>query len=345
VVLNDISELPGGATGYAQLRSSIPMAATHGQRFILRDENASRTVGGGEILYVAARRFARNRRGEDAFLDTLRHGSDEQRVECVLTAAGFDSLAPLRISALTAVPVGRIESIIADLTESKKLQSIGGSDVRVTNDAINMLAERLNRWLRNHHQRNPDAPGCAADTVVGWLERKSAHGLGRILLDRYLAEGAVKQRGRFVCLPEFAPAMSAQDERLMTLMLDEFRNNRFQPPSPAELGNVMSAKPPRVRKLIEIALASEELVRIDNDMLLHAETEVELREKVATVIKSSNGATVGEIRETLNTTRKYVVPLLEYLDRVGITRRDGDRRFLNHQAAETVDGSKPEVSS
>ena len=69
-------------------------------------------------------------------------------------------------------------------------------------------------------------------------------------------------------------------------------------------------------------------MRVADDFYLHAEAEAELRRRVAERLTGGAGATVAEVRDLLGTTRKYAVPVCEYLDRIGLTRREGDRRVL-----------------
>ena len=84
----------------------------------------------------------------------------------------------------------------------------------------------------------------------------------------------------------------------------------------------------RWERLATLAVALGELIEVAPRMYIHAETEPLLRSKVAEVVNREGGATVSKIREELDSSRKYVVPFMEYLDRVGFTKRVGDQRVL-----------------
>jgi selenocysteine-specific elongation factor len=198
----------------------------------------------------------------------------------------------------------------------------------VVSAAIDDLARRLSHWLQRHHQAHADLPGRTLDGVLGWLTRWCGRDAARGLLDRFLKQGTIAQLGQFVCLPAFAPALSAADEKHLTAMLSEIKQGGFQPPLLDALSMASKGDKKRWERLATLAVALGELVLIEPKMYLHAETEKRLRTEVAGLIRARGPQTVAEIREMLQSSRKYVVPFVEYLDRIGFTRRVGDRREL-----------------
>lgn len=111
-------------------------------------------------------------------------------------------------------------------------------------------------------------------------------------------------------------------------MVEEIRAGGFQPLSPADMACTAGIDRKRWERLATLSVALGELVPIDAKILLHADVERSLREKVAALIGEKREVTVAEVREAVASSRKYVVPFLEYLDRIGFTRRMGDGRVL-----------------
>src|SRR5205807_8799772 len=95
---------------------------------------------------------------------------------------------------------------------------------------------------------------------------------------------------------------------------------------PSSFAAAAGGNAPSLRDLFEVCVADGDLVRINDDIYLHSETEAEMRRLIQERLSAGPGLTVAEIRDLLGTTRKYAVPLCEYLDRAGVTRRDGDLR-------------------
>jgi selenocysteine-specific elongation factor len=156
----------------------------------------------------------------------------------------------------------------------------------------------------------------------------TSKGLARPVFDRFTNSKIVKMFGQFVCLPEFAPELTAGDEKILAAMLEQIRAGRFQPPLLDDLKIAPKPDRKRLERLATLAVATGELVKIEAKMYLHVDAERELRDRVSALIAARGGVTVAEVREEVGSSRKYAVPFLEHLDRVGFTKRIEDRRVL-----------------
>lgn len=327
VLLADQVLHPGEDT-YAQLRSGEPITAVYGQHFIIRDETATRTIGGGIVLRPNARRKRRTNNVERDMLRRLEEGDAADRVEQVLRVAGFDVPTDLQLCARAGVELDDLPAVLASLDQTGRRFAVAGTNAKVVPAALDDLTERLTRWLSAFHTENPELPGRPIDAVLGWLERRTQRGLGRPLLDRLIRTETLKPLGRFICLPAFAPELSQADEKLLAAVVEEIRAGGFQPPTLDGLSVSGQADRKRRERLATLAVAFGELIRIDGKLYLHADTEQRLRDAVARLIEEKGSVTVAEVRESLGSSRKFVVPFLEYLDRAGFTKRTGDRRIL-----------------
>ncbi|MEK6675645.1 MAG: selenocysteine-specific translation elongation factor [Planctomycetota bacterium] len=335
VVLLQGEYLEPGAEMYAQLRSGEPLIATHGQRFILRDASATRTIGGGVVLSPNARR---RRRHADLGLDVLEgldHGDQDARVAQVLRMAGFNRPPDLAICAQAGVELEQVPAILLQLQSTKNWITLEGTDVRVSPAALEDFTLRLVDWVERYHRGHPDEPGRNVDSVVGWLERTAGRGVARPMLDSIVKKGRLKSLGRFICAPAFAPALSTADEKLFRAIVEEIQSGAFQPPGTDELKCAAQVERKRVERLVTLGVALGELVRIEPKMYVHREVERRMREVVGELIGRAGSVSVAEIREALHSSRKFVVPFVEYLDRIGFTRRVEDRRVLVNVDQET----------
>ncbi|MCK4661143.1 MAG: SelB C-terminal domain-containing protein, partial [Phycisphaerae bacterium] len=318
---------PGGES-LAQLRLADPVVVEYGQRFILRQENASRTIGGGRVLRFGSRRrrraFVTNAAGLEAMLSV----EPLHRLEEVLRMAGFSRPGDLALSAATGIHVDQMAEHLGELEQGGRLVSVPGCTATVSVATLDDLLGRAERWLERFHLSNAEEPGCLTDRFVGWLDRKSRKGVGRPLFDRLVKAKRVKVMGKYVCLPKFAPALSAQDERILADIVDELEQTAFQPPAPSQLRAAVRCDAKRIERLLKIAVAHGALVRIDVNICLAAPVEERLRDTIREMLAGGAEVTVASLRERLGSTRKYMVPILEYLDRVGFTRRMGDTRVL-----------------
>lgn len=329
VVLHGTAQLGEGESAYAQLRSGQSLTATFGQRFILRDESATRTLGGGVVLRPIG---IRKRRSEQADIDSLNRleiGDAALRVREVLRAAAFAHPSELQVCAQTGLELHDIPAILEQLRAQSQWVLVPGTGTWVVPETLDDLAARTAAWLERHHLAHADSPGRPIDTVLGWLERVTKNrALARPLLDHFQGRKLIKLLGRFVCLPAFAPVISAADEKLLAAMIAQIHAGRFQPPSPAEFAEANAVDRKRLQRLLTLAVAQGDLLSIDGTIYLHSDSESEMRKIVGDLIEKEGGASVAQIRESLQSSRKYVVPFVEYLDRVGFTKRAGDLRAL-----------------
>lgn len=325
VLLSD-DALPPGASGYVQLRCAETVAATFGQRFIVRDENAARTAGGGIVLRAAPRRISARMTDDVAGLKELHEGTPQDRVAEVLRAARFHAPSPERIALDAGITYDDVTSTLETLVSDERVQLLGPSQSPVATQFMRAFLNRACTWLRNRHQRNPDEPGCLRETFIGYLERKSDRPIAKMLRDRLIETGEVKAMGRYICLKEFAPALSNQDEKVLAAMLDAFTAAGFQPPNESKLVTLTGATPQRIRKLLKVACALGDLAEIGGAVYLRADRAEELRSIARKLFADDGPFTLSQLRQALDTTRKFVVPLAEYLDRIGFTSRTGDKR-------------------
>lgn len=328
VVLLEGEGLPPGESAYAQLRSKDPIAAAYGQRFIIRDENATRTIGGGVVLRPVTRRRRRETATELHSLKRLEEGQATNRVEEVLRLAGFTKPTDLQLCGRAGVELDELPTVLQQLKARDRWVPIAGTEHNAVPAAVNDLAGRLEAWLERYHRSHPELPGRPVDSLLGWIERMTNRSLARPLFDKFVENKTLKVFGRFVCLPAFAPSLSSADERLLAAMIAEIRQGGFAPPSLDTLSVASQADRKRWERLATLAVAQGELVQIDSKVYLHADSEQRLRTKVADLIHECGGVTVAQVREALDSSRKYVVPFVEYLDRIGFTRRIEDRRVL-----------------
>src|SRR5205807_3802087 len=133
---------------------------------------------------------------------------------------------------------------------------------------------------------------------------------------------------RRIAQADFKPKLSGNLRKLKDKLVTAFSEARFQPPEPASFANQAGGNAASLKDLLELCVAEGYLVQIADEVYLHSETEADMRRLLRDKLAAGRGMTVAEIRDLLGTTRKYAIPLCEYLDRIGLTRRDGDLRML-----------------
>ena len=149
------------------------------------------------------------------------------------------------------------------------------------------------------------------------------------LVARLNADGQIAGGQRMVSHGDRAPKLTQAQRRNKQQVIDSIREAGLTPPTRKELAKLLGTGEAALRPIIELAVLEGELVHLEQDMYLHVDSEPTLREKVAAIDGiATAGVTVSQAREALGVSRKYAIPLVVYLDRVGVTRKEGDLRFL-----------------
>ena len=143
-------------------------------------------------------------------------------------------------------------------------------------------------------------------------------------------EAATLPRGtcrRGVALVGHGPKLSQNEQKLIVQLVEQYRQASVSPPTVKEMQQQATKNQSSVPQLIALAAADGQLVEVSSELYLHADVARSIRESLVGPL--AGGLTVSQIREILNTSRKFAVPICEYLDRAGFTKRQGDVRVLS----------------
>ena len=187
--------------------------------------------------------------------------------------------------------------------------------------------------MGEHLAANPRLAGVPRGEWPGWMPRSCPAKLRPALAEWILAAGHAAVTGAHVVPRGHAAAMSAEDQALLDGLLGEFQAGAFQPPALEALRVRTVKNEKRVRQLVELAVARGQLVRIADGIWLHGERWNELVAGVSAAILARGAISVADVRTLTNSSRKFIVPILEKLDAAGVTKRDGDLRRLGPKAA------------
>jgi len=148
------------------------------------------------------------------------------------------------------------------------------------------------------------------------------------LLPRMLSAGRLVERKGLLALPEHREQFNSAEQQLLQNVETLFRSHLFDPPGPQEIADQMRAALPQVQRVLRILTEQQKLVRVDQDLLFHAEAVTTAKERLVSHIQQNGGLESVKFKYLLDTSRKYAIPLLDYFDKIGVTRRVGYTRHL-----------------
>ena len=323
------TQLAPGEAGMAQLFLGEPAVASWNQPFVLRSESPVQTIGGGRVLVPCAHKLRHSEPGVDRALQNLMSTDPLERAAGAIYFAGTRPWQP-RDLARTA-GVSEAVELSRRLNEQGTLVTLKLTPQRsllLHRDVCEELAARLEGLLKKMHEREPLRLNFDVKGLVSQLAYLAEPPVLEALLERMHAAGRVRISPRGVSLVGQGPKLSQGEQKLYEQLVQTYREAGFHVPTVKEVQQGVTKNRQAVAQLLTLAAASGDLVEISAELYLHADVEAQVRESLRTKLANSQGMTLSEIREFLETSRKYAVPFCEYLDRIGFTQRQGDLRLL-----------------
>ena len=318
VRLLDRETIPPGADGLAQLLLVKPVCLSKGDLFIIRQLSPACTLGGGEVLDPYPPRHKRFAHDVIAALATLERGSPDdvvlqalrQREPCTRaeiagvlphTAAEIDEILARLLGAELAVDLGRSLYSAAGWTE---------------------ITARVTALLQGFHERYPLRNGQGKEEVRRQLGLHSR--VFNEVIQRLSADEAVAEEQGALRLFGFRIGLDARQEETANALLAALEREPFAPPSLAEVRKTLALD----EDFLTVLAAQGRIIRLDTDLVYSRKAYAQAVARVREFLGREGRATVAQVRDAFGTSRKYVLPLLEQMDRDGVTRRHGDERTL-----------------
>ncbi|MDZ4179457.1 MAG: selenocysteine-specific translation elongation factor [Coriobacteriia bacterium] len=325
VLLADEAELTPGSSGLAQVRLEEPLAPRYGDHFIIRSYSPVYTIGGGIVLDVLPPRRTTLKDHERELLEALLVG-DLSRAAVGLLSARAMPMTSAEVANALGVP----RAGVADDLNRAKLErlKVGPDTYMVTAGALDELVAGVERELLAFHAADPKATGIAAGALRDRVDRRLSNRVFDAVLERAADAGlAVVDRGQ-VRHPAAAVTALADLEGALASLGPLLHGQGLAPSTVAELAAEAGVDPGVARKALSQLASQGAVVRLGPELHFDAAAIMGARERLTLYITQHGPATVGQLRDALGVSRKYVIPLLEYFDAQGVTKRDGDARIL-----------------
>ncbi|HSE95356.1 MAG TPA: selenocysteine-specific translation elongation factor, partial [Methylomirabilota bacterium] len=325
VHLLEAEELAPGQRGYVQLRLEAPVVALPRDRYVIRSYSPMITIGGGELLDVAPAK-ARRSHALAGRLARLEGGGPAVVVEEHLRRVGPGGARTADLRARTPFGPAALREGLAELTTRGRTLLVD-REWYVHVEAAERLGEEAVAALRAFHAREPLRPGMSKEelrTRLGGVEeRVFLH-----LLERVMAAGTIAVERDKVRLASHQVRLDPRQQATVDGLEAEFRQAGVTPPTLEEAFAKLGLTRVDEQALAQILLDGRRLVRVREGLYFHAEPLREAQARVIALLRERREISPQDMKELLGISRKYAIPLLEYLDAQRVTVRVGDKRVL-----------------
>jgi selenocysteine-specific elongation factor len=317
----DRDRIPPGEDAFVRLTLDRPIGALAGDRLVLRDAGAMRTIGGGSVIDPFPQTRGRRTPARLAQLTALQAAPPETALRqlLVLPPGWTDRARFLRARNL---PATAAESVLA------ATPAVAVADLLMAPATREALQQDLLQALAAWHAAAPDQPGLQPERVRQQLPSRPPATAFRAVLETLLRRGTVRQDGPWLRLSTHQIRLSAADERLWPGIRAELARERFRPPRTRDLAKTLALPEPAMRATLKRLQRVGHLLELAPDHFFLRETVAEMAAIAADTARTdpSGELTAAAFRDRLDNGRKVAIQILEFFDRVGVTMRSGDTR-------------------
>ena len=318
VRLLDVEELAPGEEGWAQLHFRSPVHAVKGDYFVLRSSDT--TLGGGKV--VDPHPLRRHRRFLNPVIEQLMAMEAGTGEDAVLSAV--EHWGPCDIKTLSQranLPLEEVLAGTSQLAEAGQVMVLGESPIQADATVYsaagwNSLKVQAARALGSYHQQYSLRRGMPRE------ELRNRLGLSQpvfaLVLQRNVEQGSLVDEGSWARLPEHEASLSQAQRKQVDSYVAALESEPYSPPTD------LSMDP----ELLALLIDEEHVVKVNETVVFAASAYKKMVDQIVAHTKEHGKITVADGRDLFNTSRKYILPLLEYLDQQRITRRVGDERVL-----------------
>jgi len=329
VILLEKDKLFPGETMLAQFVLESPTAAFYKDRFIIRTFSPLNTIGGGDVLDIAP---PRHKRFDAAALSGIRRfeGAPEEAVE------QFFRKTPERSRTVEEVSLGlwaglkAVRESIQKLMDSARLKSIAAEkEMRyVVAESWPGLLQKASAAINKYFAANPHRPFMPRADLHSSMSGVADEPMFKTAVDELAGSGAVLHKEGGLTLPGFEARLESKDQEIADRVEAIFRRAGFEPPLEEDVYRVLRLPLNQFRKVLGTLFQQGKLIRLDPKVIYHRAVFDKAKASVLEYLRLKRSITIAETKDILRVSRKYACAVLEYLDKIQVTRRNGDFHVL-----------------
>lgn len=327
-------EIRPGQTVSAQLVLEEPIAVAWGQRFVIRLYSPLRTLGGGEVINPYGRkpgsRANRILQSEKTQLwaELL---SPKERLLSLILDFGCQPMAEL-VRRLQ-LQQSDVKVLINEFQQKKQMQFVPlGEGLVLSSQYMQDQLEQVTAALKEYHQKFPERKGQNGEDVVAACFDEKNRKIGRWLLKFWADQGQLNLvENNLVALIDFEPVDRGGFEKMTQAFCRQVESQGFVLPTLEEMKQFMAQQGLSSQGFVdffETLKTAKKVVLLDGIFVM---TSAQLQKLIELLAHRQGGFSLADVKELTQASRKYTMPMMEHLDRLGVTRRVGDKRVVLHR--------------
>jgi selenocysteine-specific elongation factor len=320
VVLSNKKQASPGETLLAQLKLAYPMLLLPGDHFILRQFSPVVTIGGGTVQDASPLPG----HGEEGYLTILAGGDPQAIVWARIARRRQEGITAQQLMAETGWSRPVLELHLAEPVRLGQISRFG--DLMVDATSVKQLGATVVSAVKDFHRQNPLVGGVSKEELREQVKASSE--VFAAILEMLAREKKLSMTGELVHLPGRGVALKDEEAESKQTIEKAFSSAGLQVPALKDVLAGLKVDKARAQKIVTLLLRDKTLVKVSDDLVFHREALGNLRKRIAAEKGKSAKMDVARFKELTGVSRKYAIPLLEYLDRERVTQRVGNERVI-----------------
>jgi selenocysteine-specific elongation factor len=328
VFLEDDVLLPG-KEALVQFALEAPTVALPGDRYVIRTFSPVMTIGGGEILEAAP---PKHKRFDSQTLQGLQklEGDMIEVVEQVFMDSGYTPLSVSQVRMIRGEREDIVEKTVDDIWKAGNIVKITGykETKYLHKHFYNELENKLTSFIKTYLGKNPHRMFMPYEELRSRFLRLADNQTLKTVLDGLLERRVIHRKNSDISIVGYEAKLKPEDQQLIQEIESVFKKSGFSPPLEEEIRLKQGVNPKHFKNVIHSLFESGALVRLSKKVVFHRDSVESARKIVLEHLQKNKHITVAELRDKLKLSRKYATAILEYLDAIGLTKREQDVHIL-----------------
>ena len=326
IVLMQKDELKAGETAYAQLRLEEETVVRKGDHFVLRFYSPVETIGGGIVLDGCPKKHRKNDKNALEAFEIKEKGTAEEQLELsVLEHRGcFYSIKELTVK--SSLDRSQVKNLVKKLVEKKVLVPVQ-DDIYIHSEEMKIYEKRVVQFLDEFHKEFPLKEGMGIEEARNKLNLRKNVKLSDAIFEILKQNKVIKEQNGLLSKYRFKVVVKEDEDALIQEIIKHYLDAGFAP-----LATEVYMKEHRKQKKFQAVFTSllnkKILIRLDEQYCLHKDCYEKAQKAFQKIAKEKTVVTLGEFRESIGCSRRVAVPILEYFDKTGFTKKTEEGRVL-----------------
>lgn len=330
LLMDSLECIRPGQTAAAQIRTEEDMPVAYGDRFVIRSYSPVHVVGGGVVLRAHPRRTTTVTDCDRQLLDALRDGDAAKAVQAAFEAAEFPVSAQ-DIAKATGLALAEAQTELEALAKSGNAEALSAGSAAAgrfaTKRQLQKLGSAIENALLKFHGANPAATGIGKEALRQTCMPRCAPDTFDALLAQAIQTGRAVAAEGLISHPQAGAGARKLEEQNAQLLADALTAAGVKPPATADLLAKTNLSPKQGYKALGLLEKQGRAVKVGDEYYFDAEAFETLKAAVSTAL-ADGPAAAATLKDAMGLSRKHAIPVLEYFDGIGFTRRVGDMREL-----------------